>query len=64
MNNSRGTIEHWQLTFRCAEGFDATAKKMKSPKAEFRALENKKIDDVVKTMAADDVKRFRLNSFL
>ena len=63
MINSLGNIEHWQLTFKCAEGFDVTAKKMRSPKAELRALDKAKIEEVVKAMAGDDVKRFRLKQF-
>jgi fructose-1,6-bisphosphatase/sedoheptulose 1,7-bisphosphatase-like protein len=61
--NSLGNIEHWQLTFKCVEGFDVTAKKMRSPKAELRGLDKEKIEEKVKTMAGDAVKRFRLKQF-
>jgi len=63
MINSLGNIEHWQLTFKCAEGFDVTAKKMRSPKAELRALGKAKIEEAIKAMVADNVKRFRLKQF-
>jgi len=63
MINSLSNIEHWQLTFKCAEGFKVTANKMRSPKAELRALHKAKIEEVVKAMADDDVKRFRLKQF-
>lgn len=63
MINSLGNIEHWQLTFKCAEGFDVTAKKMRSPKAELRAFDKAKIEEEVKAMTGDEVKRFRLKQF-
>lgn len=63
MINSLGNVEHWQLTFRCLEGFEQTAEKMRSPKAELRAAERTDIEDVVKAMADDRVKRFRLKQF-
>ena len=63
MINSLGNIEHWRLTFKCVEGFDVTAQKMRSPKAEFRALDKTKIEEEIKAMAGDDVKRFRLKQF-
>jgi len=63
MINSLGNIEHWQLTFKCVEGFDVTAEKMRSPKAELRAFDKARIEEEVKTMAGDDVKRFRLKQF-
>ena len=63
MINSLSNIEHWRLTFKCAEGFEVTANKMRSPKAELRVLHKAKIEEVVKAMAGDDVKRFRLKQF-
>lgn len=63
MINSLSNIEHWQLTFKCAEGFEVTANKMRSPKAELRTLHKAKIEEMVKAMASDDVKRFRLKQF-
>lgn len=63
MINSLGNIEHWQLTFRCVEGFETTAKKMRSPKAELRPLESIRIEEQIKAMADDGVRRFRLKHF-
>lgn len=63
MINSLGNVEHWQLTFRCLEGFEKTAEKMRSPKAELRAADRTNIEDVVKAMADDPIKRFRLKQF-
>ena len=63
MINSLGNIEHWRLTFTCSDGFDVTARKMRSPKAELRSLDKVKIEEAVKVMAGDDVKRFRLKQF-
>ncbi|WAC08862.1 MAG: fructose-bisphosphatase class II [Thermodesulfobacteriota bacterium] len=63
MINSLGNIEHWQLTFKCVEGFNVTAEKMRSPKAELRAFDKAKIEEKIKTMASNDVKRFRLKQF-
>jgi hypothetical protein len=36
---------------------------MRSPKAELRAFDKSKIEEEVKTMVSDDVKRFRLKQF-
>lgn len=63
MINSLGNIEHWELTFRCVEGYDTTAKKMRSPKAELRPREVTNIEDKVKAMADDVITRFRLKQF-
>jgi len=63
MINSLGTVEHWQLTFKCVEGLKATAKRMGSPKSELRDLENAQIEEQIKAMANDEVKRFRLRQF-
>jgi len=63
MINSLGNVEHWQLTFKCIEGFEDTAKKMRSPKSELRAREKSQIEKQVEAMADDEVKRFRLKQF-
>ena len=63
MINSLGNIEHWQLTFKCMEGLKVTAKKMRSPKAELRAHDKVNIEDEIKTMSNDRMKRFRLKQF-
>jgi fructose-1,6-bisphosphatase/sedoheptulose 1,7-bisphosphatase-like protein len=63
MVNSLGIVEHWRLIFRCVEGVEATAKKMKSPKSELRGPDKDEINKQVQTMAADRVKRFRLRQF-
>jgi fructose-1,6-bisphosphatase/sedoheptulose 1,7-bisphosphatase-like protein len=63
MVNSLGNIEHWQLTFKCIEGMEATGKKMQSPKSELRGLDEADIDKQIKAMVDDQLKRFRLKQF-
>jgi fructose-1,6-bisphosphatase/sedoheptulose 1,7-bisphosphatase-like protein len=63
MINSLGNIEHWQLVFRCVQGFDATAARMSSPKAELRELGKGRIEKHIRKMADDKVKRLRLKQF-
>jgi hypothetical protein len=63
MVNSLGNIEHWQLTFKCIEGMEATGKKMQSPKSELRGLDEADIDKRIKAMVDDQLKRFRLKQF-
>jgi len=63
MINSLGNIEHWQLRFRCIEGIETTAKKMRSPKAEFRELDRSQIEGRVKDMASAETARVRLKHF-
>jgi hypothetical protein len=63
MINSLSNMEHWQLIFKCTEGFEASAQKMRSPKADLRAHDKEKIEEIVKTMAGEAVKRFRLKQF-
>ena len=61
--NSLGVIEHWQLTFRCRHGLDATAERMRSPKKGLSELDTKGIEKRIQSMADDPVKRFRLKYF-
>jgi len=63
MVNSLGNIEHWQLTFKCIEGVEATGKKMLSPKSTLRGLDEAEIDKQIKAMVDDQLKRFRLKQF-
>ena len=63
MINSLGNIEHWQLQFRCVEGFEATSERMTSPKSELRELKKDTIEAQIKSMANDGVKRLRLKQF-
>ena len=63
MINSLGNVEHWQLIFRCVEGLEATASKMVSPKSELRELDKIQIEEHIKGMADDEVKRLRLKQF-
>jgi hypothetical protein len=63
MINSLGNIEHWRLTFRCAQGFEATAERMRSPKSTLRELERGKWDRAIKTMADNERGRLRLKQF-
>ena len=64
MVNSLGNIEHWQLTFKCIEGIEATgSKKMQSPKSALRGLDEADIDKQIKAMIDDQLKRFRLKQF-
>lgn len=63
MVNSLGNIEHWQLTFKCIEGIEATGKKMQSPKSALRGLDEADIDKQIKAMVDDQLKRFRLKQF-
>jgi fructose-1,6-bisphosphatase/sedoheptulose 1,7-bisphosphatase-like protein len=63
MINCLGNIEHWQLGFKCVEGFEATAKKIRSPKSELRNLERAQIEKQVKDMLNDETCRFRLKLF-
>jgi hypothetical protein len=63
MVNSLGNIEHWQLTFKCIEGIEATGKKMRSPKSALRGLDEADIDKQIKAMVDDQLKRFRLKQF-
>lgn len=61
--NCLGNIEHWQLSFKCVEGFETTAKKIRSPKSELRNLEKAQIEKQVKDMANNETDRFRLKHF-
>jgi len=63
MINSLGNVEHWQLCFKCVEGFEATAKRIRSPKSELRNLERAQIEKQVKDMVNDETSRFRLKHF-
>lgn len=63
MVNSLGNIEHWQLIFRCVEGLEVAAEKMKTPKSRLRGLDKSEIDKQVKAMLDDPVSRFRLKQF-
>jgi len=63
MINSLGSVEHWCLTFKCIDGLEETATKMRSPKSEMRSLESGQIEEKVKTMADDETGRFRLKHF-
>jgi len=63
MINSLGVVEHWRLIFKCVEGFEATAKKMRSMKADFHGLDRVQVEELVKAMADDTVRRFRLKQF-
>jgi len=63
MINSLGNVEHWQLTFRCVEGVEATASRMRPPKSTLRGLEGEKVGEQVRAMADDPGKRFRLKYF-
>ncbi|MCD6353688.1 MAG: hypothetical protein J7M06_05705, partial [Proteobacteria bacterium] len=63
MINSLGMVEHWRLIFKCVEGFEATAKKMKSMKADFHGLDRVQVEELIKAMADDTVRRFRLKQF-
>jgi fructose-1,6-bisphosphatase/sedoheptulose 1,7-bisphosphatase-like protein len=63
MINSLGNVEHWQLTFKGREGFEAAATRMKAPKSALRGLERQKTEEQVRAMADDPVKRFRLKYF-
>jgi len=63
MINSLGNVEHWQLTFKCLEGFENTAYNMRSPKAELRDLTRSQLENRIKQMADDERYRFRLRQF-
>jgi fructose-1,6-bisphosphatase/sedoheptulose 1,7-bisphosphatase-like protein len=63
MINSLGNVEHWQLTFRCVATFEATASRMKAPKAALRGVEGEKVEEQVRAMADDPGRRFRLRYF-
>lgn len=61
--NSLGNVEHWQLTFKCVEGFEVTANKMRSPKFELHRLDHVDIEKHIKAMVEDPIMRFRLKQF-
>jgi fructose-1,6-bisphosphatase/sedoheptulose 1,7-bisphosphatase-like protein len=63
MINSLGNIEHWQLQFRCVEGFEVTSRLMISPKTDLRELDNDTMEAHIRSMADDEVKRLRLKQF-
>jgi len=63
MINSLGNIEHWRLTFKCVDGVEETARKIRSPKAELRCNDPEDIEDRVKILAQDPRQRFRLKQF-
>ena len=63
MINSLGVIEHWRLAFKCRDGLVATMKKMRTPKAQLRELDNRGREDRIKAMSQDPVLRFRLKQF-
>jgi fructose-1,6-bisphosphatase/sedoheptulose 1,7-bisphosphatase-like protein len=63
MINSLGNIEHWQLTFRCIHGFEATAERMRSPKSALRGLEKGQLERAIKAMADEENGRLRLKQF-
>lgn len=61
--NSLGTMEHWQLTFRCVEGFESIRAKMRPPKSELRDLQGPGLKEKISSVVEDEVKRFRLKQF-
>jgi fructose-1,6-bisphosphatase/sedoheptulose 1,7-bisphosphatase-like protein len=61
--NSLGNIEQWQLCFKCARGFEVTAKRIRSPKSEMRELKKPQMERRVKHMANDEMQRLRLKQF-
>ncbi len=61
--NSLGNVEHWQLTFKCVEGAEVTAQRIKSPKSELIGLDKVEIEKNIKATVDDPVKRFRLKQF-
>ncbi len=63
MVNSLGNVEHWQLTFKCLQGVEATAAKIKSPKSLLLGLDKLEIETQVKAMVNDPTNRFRLRQF-
>jgi fructose-1,6-bisphosphatase/sedoheptulose 1,7-bisphosphatase-like protein len=63
MINCLGNIEHWQLSFKCVEGLETTAKRIRSPKSELRNLEKTQIEKQVKDMVNNEANRFRLKHF-
>jgi len=63
MINSLGLMEHWQLTFKCVESLETTARKMISPKALLRDHDKTSVETTVKALADDPVMRFRLKQF-
>jgi len=63
MINSLGNVEHWQLTFKAVDGFEATANRMRALKSALRGLERQKTEEQVRAMAEDPLKRFRLKYF-
>jgi len=63
MINSLGNVEHWQLTFKAVEGFEAATNRMRALKSALRGLERQKTEEQVRAMADDPMKRFRLKYF-
>jgi fructose-1,6-bisphosphatase/sedoheptulose 1,7-bisphosphatase-like protein len=63
MVNSLGNVEHWQLIFKCLQGVEATAAKIKSPKSVLLGLDKAGIEKQIEAMAKDPTNRFRLRQF-
>ena len=63
MVNSLGNVNHWQMTFKCVEGFDVTAEMMKSPKHKLCGQEQSVVEKTVASMANNDIERFKLRQF-
>jgi fructose-1,6-bisphosphatase/sedoheptulose 1,7-bisphosphatase-like protein len=63
MVNSLGNIEHWQLIFKCLQGLEATAAKIKSPKSILLNLDKAGIEKQIEAMANNPINRFRLRQF-
>jgi len=61
--NSLGNVEHWQLTFKCVDGVEVTARRIKSPKSELLGLDKVEIEKNIKATVDDPIKRFRLKQF-
>jgi len=63
MINSLGIMEHWRLVFKCREGIEEAARRMRSPKMDLVGLDKNELERKVKDMAEDPVQRFRLHQF-
>ncbi len=63
MVNSLGNVKHWQLTFKCVEGFEVTVEKMKSPKHKLCGQNRSVIEKEIAKMAGNLVDRFKLRQF-
>jgi hypothetical protein len=61
--NSLGVVEHWRLTFACAESIEKTSRLLASPKERFIGRTGRDLETAITAMLDDPAARRRLRIF-